>query len=240
MKYLDSLLTAHPFRWRRLMIHLRIPAEQLPLTLASDDMATTCGKMVRRRDRTPFLSPVSISCHFLPTSSSDNVCSHRRSTSFQSMVKFFVEFVFAGTTVASETESEFDSEEDSEVASEVGAEVDSDVGADVASGVLSGVSSKAGSDVVSEVASEEVSSRVGSVVVSELRSVESGASGESVCKLNVKVGRITSKVSNNTLARKTGHIFVSIFIVLLFSVSLHEEEQESRLPVEDWTGVRVL
>lgn len=38
---------------RRLTIHLRMPAEQFPLTLASEESETTLGKMVLSKLRTP-------------------------------------------------------------------------------------------------------------------------------------------------------------------------------------------
>ena len=38
---------------RKLMIHFNIPAEQFPLTLASDDSETTFGKTVRNKVRIP-------------------------------------------------------------------------------------------------------------------------------------------------------------------------------------------
>ena len=96
-KKMDLLLTAHPLRCLKLMIHLRMPAEQFPLTLASDDIDTIWGKMVLKRDLTPFLRLFSMFAHFLPTSSSEMVACQCLSTSFQSIVKFFA-VALAGLT----------------------------------------------------------------------------------------------------------------------------------------------
>lgn len=44
---------AQLFRCRRLTIHFKMPAEQLPLTLASAAIVTILGKTVRKIERTP-------------------------------------------------------------------------------------------------------------------------------------------------------------------------------------------